>query len=1119
MKLNKKHIICSGRYFLLFLILSLIISVKVGATDYYAVPDGAGNNDGSSWNNAIKGEDIEYFVNTVMKGGDKLFLDDNGSYFYDLQINITNGGADKHATKIIEGVDRGEGYPIMKGSGRSNGVFIFLNASVSYLSIRNLNVEDYKYVVETEEDIARPNQYITIDGLDINNVTDGLYLRDFRNSTIKNCEVTYHTKRGVRLRTGCRNLKIIDCFTDHNMGNFGDFPSNQFPVGFEVGEGRHDTDSLDQTNITFIRCEARNCIDDDQSYYNGDGFLVNDKHHNIAFYDCIAYGNADGGWDNKGVDVYFENCIAVANKNNIRVWHSATLVNCLTANPHRYEGPGGYNIWLDGKWGDAIVDMYNCTSHNGPISSSEKKVQIEYAENCIFSAGIDNSWIASGDNNVYTENFDDPDYLAPSDEYNGHPMNAYNSQKYGPDRGYWFVEGEKPVISELEALPSLGDTPLTVEFTITAGDPDGQDTNLNYVWILSGGEISSQQEFSYTFNVPGEYEVICRVVDEDYLSASDTVCVTVTGNYPPEVAFLEPFNQQFFFVDQTINITIDATDRDGQIDSLHLYLDNNHIETKSSAPYEFMVPGLPEGVYTMTTRAYDDDAVFVDDSIKINVIVPITLFNLSWDGYVNLYWEDHLNGVTNDFGDLSGYNIYRSTVAGGEYVKINNSIIDTTVFKDTAVVNGTQYYYVVTSENTSGNESGFSNEVIAKPQVSFKLACTDDAYVRDGKYDNNNYGSEPDLIVKNASEDWQRFSYLKFDLSSLGAISKAALRIKSNNTKERFHSVKCYLAATDSWTEELINWKNKPDTTSLIEITKVPGSKSWIEFDLTSEVRTELSGDKAISLVLLKIEHGNPGYTFFSKEADGKDNHPILHVIPEDLSEYKISAGAESGGSITPHGEISVFVGFDQSFTIEPDSGYLIEDIRVDDISKGSISKFIFTDVSADHTIKAYFSQIPTYIISSSAGNGGSIDPEGNITVYEGDSLGFAIKPENEYEIADVLVDGVSVGVVNTYIFNNITANHSIEAGFDKITAIRKNPEEIISFYPNPAKEEIIFSPQKEMINVEIVNINGQLIKTFKNICSDITLHVCDLDGDGVYLVKAFTQHKTVIKKLIIISQ
>lgn len=64
-------------------------------------------------------------------------------------------------------------------------------------------------------------------------------------------------------------------------------------------------------------------------------------------------------------------------------------------------------------------------------------------------------------------------------------------------------------------------------------------------------------------------------------------------------------------------------------------------------------------------------------------------------------------------GAVIGYNIYRGTVAGGPYSKINTSIESSTAFSDTAVSGGKTYYYVVTSVDGGGNESGYSSQVKA----------------------------------------------------------------------------------------------------------------------------------------------------------------------------------------------------------------------------------------------------------------------------------------------------------------------------------------------------------------------------------------------------------------------
>ena len=56
----------------------------------------------------------------------------------------------------------------------------------------------------------------------------------------------------------------------------------------------------------------------------------------------------------------------------------------------------------------------------------------------------------------------------------------------------------------------------------------------------------------------------------------------------------------------------------------------------------------------------------------------------------------------------------------------------------------------------------------------------------------------------------------------------------------------------------------------------------------------------------------------------------------------------------------------------------------------------------------------------------------GEVSVKEGASQTFAITASEGYAIADVLVDGQSVGAVDSYTFENVTANHTIAALFTK---------------------------------------------------------------------------------------
>jgi Abnormal spindle-like microcephaly-assoc'd, ASPM-SPD-2-Hydin/Transmembrane protein 131-like N-terminal len=60
---------------------------------------------------------------------------------------------------------------------------------------------------------------------------------------------------------------------------------------------------------------------------------------------------------------------------------------------------------------------------------------------------------------------------------------------------------------------------------------------------------------------------------------------------------------------------------------------------------------------------------------------------------------------------VTGYNIYRSTVSGGSYSRVNGSLLGGLSFSDSTVASGQTYYYVATAVDSSGHESAYSNEV------------------------------------------------------------------------------------------------------------------------------------------------------------------------------------------------------------------------------------------------------------------------------------------------------------------------------------------------------------------------------------------------------------------------
>jgi predicted ester cyclase len=160
---------------------------------------------------------------------------------------------------------------------------------------------------------------------------------------------------------------------------------------------------------------------------------------------------------------------------------------------------------------------------------------------------------------------------------------------------------------------------------------------------------------------------------------------------------------------------------------------------------------------------------------------------------------------------------------------------------------------------------------------------------------------------------------------------------------------------------------------------------------------------------------------------DVRASHTIQVSFSVDTNTIHASSG--DNGSVSPAGDTLVGWGSDQSYAITPDTGYHVADVLVDGESVGAVTSYEFTDVQAGHTVSATF-EPDSRTISASAGANGSISPAGDTSVAYGSDQGFSITPDTGYHIADVLVDGDSVGAVSSYEFTSVTAGHTISASF-----------------------------------------------------------------------------------------
>ena len=172
--------------------------------------------------------------------------------------------------------------------------------------------------------------------------------------------------------------------------------------------------------------------------------------------------------------------------------------------------------------------------------------------------------------------------------------------------------------------------------------------------------------------------------------------------------------------------------------------------------------------------------------------------------------------------------------------------------------------------------------------------------------------------------------------------------------------------------------------------------------------------------------------TAYNSYGESGYSDPVSYTVPDVLEEFTITASTDGDGDITPSGSVTVIEGQSETFSISAHSGFHIDVVLVDGVSQGASSTYTFNDLSANHTIYATFApnSVNLHTIVASAENHGSISPQGNVTVIEGDHQNFSIIPNTGYHIADVWVDGNSVGVMDGYEFSNVTKEHTISARF-----------------------------------------------------------------------------------------
>jgi hypothetical protein len=168
----------------------------------------------------------------------------------------------------------------------------------------------------------------------------------------------------------------------------------------------------------------------------------------------------------------------------------------------------------------------------------------------------------------------------------------------------------------------------------------------------------------------------------------------------------------------------------------------------------------------------------------------------------------------------------------------------------------------------------------------------------------------------------------------------------------------------------------------------------------------------------------------YVSDVEGGTAYLKAYGITGSHTTHVVTPVAGTHGSIVPGTPQTVSDGATPSFTVNPDSGYLIAAVSG---CGGTLTGNVFmtAPVTADCTVTASFAAAPpvTHTVTPTASSGGSISPDDPQTVQDGDTVAFTVTPDVGFDLTNVTGCGGSL-VDFVYTTAPVTADCTVFAAF-----------------------------------------------------------------------------------------
>ena len=436
--------------------------------------------------------------------------------------------------------------------------------------------------------------------------------------------------------------------------------------------------------------------------------------------------------------------------------------------------------------------------------------------------------------------------------------------------GFWFSQ------AKLEATLSDGSAPVYVDTSL-----GGSTGVVNGIYSLTYRAASAGQVLRLRYTVLTDYSP----PNGNVALEAVTLASGADTNLPPNVSLTAPSNGSVLNVSSNITVTASASDSDGSVSKVEFFQGSTKIGEDTSSPYTITWNNVPAGIYSLYAVATDNQNS-TTTSAPVNIQVNAApVVNAGYDQSINLPATASLFGSASDDGlptPPGALTLTWSKTSGPGSVSFGNanSLTTTASFSSEGP-------YVLRLTANDGSTSSFDEITVDVHTVAtIKLNPTADAHVRDGASASTNFGSATTIEVQSSSTSGEnRDAYFKFDLTNVGDISNAKLRINAALSAAGSVATSVYPVSNTSWTEAAINWNNRPALGSpvLNSVTVNGTTAAWYELDVTNYIMGEkAAGRNVVTLALHNQSNSTVRININSKEA--ASNKPELAIVTPETA-------------------------------------------------------------------------------------------------------------------------------------------------------------------------------------------------------------------------------------------